>query len=529
MAKRDGDFRPGVKRTLREQVAFHCSNPACWVSTVSAGDGPNDVTVLGDAAHIHAAQPNGPRYLASMTMEERKDISNGIWLCQPCARAVDSEVSAHTADLLRSWKSKAIARVRSERMRTPPGVDDGKKELVAALRGVPASDALLINAIPNTHAAIEKLFEARDSRFKVETTFADGRPLYKLFPQENIDLGFKLSANNAAEWSEKLTRLHEHGEAAVLDARGVRVTGSPLLDELSGRGQKNGQYVFSRVGLRGVAKLIPLQPDAGLLDVPDEFHGHLSGGAKSVTFIGDACNKLLSLSVKSDIQAKPTNPAVRITGNFTAWLGQNVAALAFFEKVHFIYSTLARGSKFKVSVESKGQWVMRCDISTNASMGGTWALVSYIAQARKLAEYSNREVVLDMTEEVTGEQRAQLGEAVRILEGQWRISKADLDGSNLLLHCVATPELLSAFSKLSPEEACASRIEEPPGQITVFGQVLPLPSIRHDLSGYKARLPSPLPAPGAEIVLEICPLEDFEYTRSFVSNEGGEAGVMGFQ
>jgi hypothetical protein len=56
------------------------------------------------AAHIHAAARGGKRYLETMTPEQRKDISNAIWLCTTHGTLVDQDEVKYPADLLRAWK-----------------------------------------------------------------------------------------------------------------------------------------------------------------------------------------------------------------------------------------------------------------------------------------------------------------------------------------------------------------------------------------------------------------------------------------
>lgn len=69
---------------------------------------------VGVAAHIHAAAPRGPRYLASQTTIERRSSSNGIWLCQRCGKLVDNDELRYTADEIRKWKLEAERRTLDE-------------------------------------------------------------------------------------------------------------------------------------------------------------------------------------------------------------------------------------------------------------------------------------------------------------------------------------------------------------------------------------------------------------------------------
>lgn len=62
---------------------------------------------IGEASHITAAAPGGPRYDPTLTSEERKSPENGIWLCKDHAKAVDSKDPYFTVQLLKEWKQQA--------------------------------------------------------------------------------------------------------------------------------------------------------------------------------------------------------------------------------------------------------------------------------------------------------------------------------------------------------------------------------------------------------------------------------------
>lgn len=98
------EFSPATKRAIERQARGHCSNPMCRRLTSGAtSDGKSEINI-GEAAHILAAAPLGPRYDENMTSEERRSAENGIWLCRVHARAVDSKDSKFTAEELREWK-----------------------------------------------------------------------------------------------------------------------------------------------------------------------------------------------------------------------------------------------------------------------------------------------------------------------------------------------------------------------------------------------------------------------------------------
>lgn len=125
--KRD-DFSEKTKMILANRVCGLCSNPNCRKPTLGANSKPNKATNIGVAAHICAAAPGGPRYDSTMTEEERKSSENGIWLCQSCAKLIDSDAIRYSKDLLKVWKNLAetTAKLELERPINITFIDKGK-------------------------------------------------------------------------------------------------------------------------------------------------------------------------------------------------------------------------------------------------------------------------------------------------------------------------------------------------------------------------------------------------------------------
>jgi hypothetical protein len=110
MAKNDNrdNFSQTTKNRLAKQARYHCNNPSCRnLTSAPTSDGAKDMNI-GVAAHICAAAP-GPgarRYRTDMTPEQRMSPENGIWLCQDCAKAIDSNDPAFSEEVLQSWKRR---------------------------------------------------------------------------------------------------------------------------------------------------------------------------------------------------------------------------------------------------------------------------------------------------------------------------------------------------------------------------------------------------------------------------------------
>lgn len=98
------DFSEGIKQTLAKRAGQVCSNPKCRKPTSGPHSDDTKAVNLGEAAHIRAARPGQARYDASMTDEERRTISNGIWLCKECARRIDVDDAKYPVSLLNEWK-----------------------------------------------------------------------------------------------------------------------------------------------------------------------------------------------------------------------------------------------------------------------------------------------------------------------------------------------------------------------------------------------------------------------------------------
>lgn len=101
------NFLKRTKDLLAKRVAWHCSNPVCRAQTIGPSSTTETSFNIGVAAHITAASMGGPRYDSSLSANERSAYANGIWLCNNCGTAVDSDESAHTVSQLQQWKREA--------------------------------------------------------------------------------------------------------------------------------------------------------------------------------------------------------------------------------------------------------------------------------------------------------------------------------------------------------------------------------------------------------------------------------------
>ena len=139
MPSRRDEFPPKVKDTLAKRVNLLCSNPKCGQVTGGPHEDPFASINVGVAAHITAAASGGKRHDPGLSPEERRHPNNGIWLCQSCAKLIDSDELKYTVEILRSWKRSAESAASDALERgTPPDLPKATDSLPDYRAGISA-------------------------------------------------------------------------------------------------------------------------------------------------------------------------------------------------------------------------------------------------------------------------------------------------------------------------------------------------------------------------------------------------------
>lgn len=100
------DFSKKTVDTLSKRAGFICSNPDCRVKTIGPNAEPDKAISIGEAAHIHGARKGAKRFDPQMRDATRSAITNAIWLCRNCHKAVDSDEVRYNADILFRWREQ---------------------------------------------------------------------------------------------------------------------------------------------------------------------------------------------------------------------------------------------------------------------------------------------------------------------------------------------------------------------------------------------------------------------------------------
>jgi hypothetical protein len=145
------DFSAATKVALAQRVNYNCSRPGCGAPTAGPQVDPAKALNVGVAAHITAASEGGPRFDPSLTQEERSGATNGVWLCQTCAKLVDNDERRFSADELRHWKAEADDRALGKIGKTvvpeAESILPALPERLRAPRSIPLAEISALNKL----------------------------------------------------------------------------------------------------------------------------------------------------------------------------------------------------------------------------------------------------------------------------------------------------------------------------------------------------------------------------------------------
>lgn len=207
------DFSKATIEQLRKRVGERCSNQKCLAPTSGPQLDASKSINIGVAAHIHAASEGGPRYLAKMSSAERKDILNAIWLCQNCAKLIDSDNERFPAELLISWKNEAEQRAFADISARQNNIQNGQKSFQVENEKIVISlgdnnkfsggeEEILELATACAIAAIEE--RKAEFEIRLEPTQLDEQPANPLLLPE-YEILRKKKAKRFKKWMECLT------------------------------------------------------------------------------------------------------------------------------------------------------------------------------------------------------------------------------------------------------------------------------------------------------------------------------------
>lgn len=183
------DFSVSGKDELAKRVGFLCSNPACRQPTSGPQETERGTVNIGVAAHITAASRGGKRYDESLAPPERASIENGIWLCQTCAKLIDSDDGRYTVAKLREWKldAEAAAARALEQRRSPATESEGV--FIEAARLMPGLIDEMRADVSGDDTQLVREFVILYSR---NVMFGHGKPRFTYFQTDHPQLSLQV-------------------------------------------------------------------------------------------------------------------------------------------------------------------------------------------------------------------------------------------------------------------------------------------------------------------------------------------------
>ena len=162
------DFSAPTKRTIAQRSGYVCAYPNCMAPTSGPSfDGESSVNV-GVAAHISGAAPNGPRYDAAMSTEQRIAPENGIWMCSTHSTLIDRDEERFTIDALKELKYAAEERAM-KMLGQPLGCARGSIASVSPAAKLGAQMSVLVGDLPIPYVGI---FDPDDSETRLTSFFS---------------------------------------------------------------------------------------------------------------------------------------------------------------------------------------------------------------------------------------------------------------------------------------------------------------------------------------------------------------------
>ncbi|PPC94841.1 MAG: hypothetical protein CTY33_02845 [Methylotenera sp.] len=475
LKKTRDDFKASVKQKLAKRVNYLCSNPDCRSLTLGPKHSDDGSHSIGVASHILAAAPLGPRYDGKMSSDERKNIKNGIWLCNNCSTKIDKDELSYSPETLRGWKALTEAFVLDQQGRKYISAEDVTNTLTTALTGYPKK--LIPNAVKYIHNAASETLEALDGRFQVLSSYINNQEVYELRAKETTSIKMSVIGDDASAFYAQYKSLLETGSELEISSSNLFFTGSKLFEEmLSGQ---NGVLRISPKKRDAVVKLHATNPITSESIFFDEIRGHVHVGSKQFSFKGEACKGLIKLSITHSIDRESNASNCSILVDLDVWQNEDVSKIPFFTNVFEFVETIFVGAQLNLALEVEGHRITAGRINAGGDreiMGKTYCLLKFTRAARAISTKFNTPLQFDHNSPFSEDDYLMILGAERLINGQFVLTEADFE-SDITIDFVVN-ENVDDIKKLFDFRDIGQtvKIEEPAQSMCIFNREVTLPS-----------------------------------------------------
>uniref|UniRef100_UPI00405730F0 hypothetical protein n=1 Tax=Candidatus Electronema sp. TaxID=2698783 RepID=UPI00405730F0 len=384
------DFSEKTKRNLKLRVGGRCSNPGCRVPTDAPSDeGPEKVNSIGEAAHITAAAP-GPgarRYNKALKPEERRSITNGIWLCANCADKIDKDEETYTVALLHEWKRKAEESAKREQGRKKlPAEQDAVNILVTAATG--QTSGFLPNLVQNAIKAESSYWKKIDPRCDLEINYYKGRKHYVIHANEIIIFRLLADRLHTKEMNKKIKESIKDGSDVVLDFDSLKFDGLPIIEKL----QENSKVSLTLERLDKKAVMVRLKtvsPDSKNESLFYDLHGYAVLGTEATKIEAGGLGGLILTKIKIPLKGGDSDFTVgnfTFNVNFEAWENLELSKLQYFHRIYEFIYYINNDWKLNISIEIDGRTLIVSDCNENVKFSDLFIYLDFIKMAREISK-----------------------------------------------------------------------------------------------------------------------------------------------
>lgn len=466
------DFTKPTKIQAYQRVAGRCSNPDCRAPTF-APVGETDFSNVGVGAHIHAASPGGPRYLATMTAADRRGFGNIIWLCQTCSTIIDRDPKSYPAEALQKWKSSAEARALMEQGKRLP--DERDIYRMAAMAMGNKSPGFYPEAVGNVHKALVHQIESVDPRFTVATTYSGGNTTIIVGAKEPVSFSIKVGPESAEAWRKGLRSAIDEGCEATLPLDGVAFEGLDLFAVLQNDSEMASITIMP--GARpAVLKILAPQSEPPIFE---SIAGQLTTGRKQIRFSGAGCGGLLDVEVIfTPVNGDGVHSVATLTTNVNAWHGKEACSPPYLNVfINLLETILDSSAAISFALEVDGNQVAAGKLHTPKHMEAMKEILSfayYVERARNVLRYLRKNVPIDIFADISADDHRALARVSDIVEGKLSYQRSQITNSpEMKIAC--TDGGKSLMEIVSKGEFSVLQNKEPASMVTIYGKQYEVP------------------------------------------------------
>ncbi len=413
--------------------------------------------------------------------EERRAITNGIWLCSSCADLIDNAEATYTVALLHEWKKKAEDQAKRELGKKLPGEHDAENRLSAALTG--QSGVFLPGLMSNASKASSNYLESLDPRFIVETSFHKGITHHSIHPKEPVDFKLLVDSHYKKQFLKKIKRSIEYGDDIVIENSAVKFEGLPILQEI--QKDKSGFFQLEKLPRKAITiRIKVVSPDLKMEAFFYDFDGYSVIGTKSITLRATGLDGLIALKVKifTDAELLPKdNATFTFTTNFNLWDRSELNALHYFDKIYDFCHKMNNGWELDIAVETKGCHLFSARCNVRGIFWSYFIHLNFIRMVRDISKRIGTLLYYDSAFEFTDELYSKVEEVYEVVtKGSY---SAPLKG-NIQMKCRVNNFLVDVLTRCEDgEESLAIRNDQiEPEQIILFHQEVTLPKLSYTVT-----------------------------------------------